>query len=902
MRWILMMAIVACWAVNACGTWTWQPEARGLARLETTLKGRGRNLVDEGQFLGEVHLRTETEGRVCETRTANLSPKCDVQNDRFVRTWPIADGLDLEQVLTRTGNSLFWDVTVKNGTARSVRVTDLGVRLPICNVTRKVSARHNFNRQECVNGGASWILWTPFDGVGTCVALVPSPATRLEFLTSDDWFYVCARTRLDKSNVTWRVPLTDRTLKTGETWTSRFEIFLVSEQASFPEELVKRGGVNVRVAPGMTIPRGETVQLAWETSDPVRSVVAEHPQANTIAGEARGARVAFTRLGENRLDVTCASGRTFSLDFFVTEDLETVVKKRAAFIVHNQQTKDPSKWYDGLYSLYDLERGRALSPEFLGDCHPFMVGGSDDPSNSKPVFLSEKNVVYPNEAEIASLEYYERNFVWGKLQRTDEEYPYPCGIYGSDNWHANRSGRCGDYNSGGNGRERMWRTFDYVTHIAIYYNLYRIAKENPGFVHYLDAKGYLRRAWLTAMAFFEVPYNIKMGNQWDFHGWCEWAYTQGNFHERYILDLLKALAAEGQPAAAAKLRREWEKKVTYMVYENPWPFGSEMFVDRTAFESSYYVGEYVLTRKMLPQEMFWYDKNRARWYSYKTYPQTAKDTFMRNQLLGNLALRGIYTTSGYGRCGTAWTGPMSAALDYMTQMGGIALLDHATRFAVSSAQTDELRWGYNSFLAAWALVNSGDSASNFGYWRAGAAYDGAAGWNFMALPQGGSYIPRKKFVRGIWMVDGEIDHGFTGAVHGSACYLVKDPVFGAFAYGGRLTADESSWRVMPWDPARQTIVVPQMGRFELRLRQNGFAKGAEQVLARDLLSFTLTLEKRVQGPNQTIDFFNLPKGRWQIEVDGRVPQVFESTGTHTSITFPMAQSVVVRRSSADQEN
>ena len=36
-----------------------------------------------------------------------------------------------------------------------------------------------------------------------------------------------------------------------------------------------------------------------------------------------------------------------------------------------------------------------------------MVGGSDDPSNSKPVYVSEKNVIYPNKEEIADkLAYY----------------------------------------------------------------------------------------------------------------------------------------------------------------------------------------------------------------------------------------------------------------------------------------------------------------------------------------------------------------------------------------------------------------------------------------------------------------------------------------------------------------
>ena len=62
----------------------------------------------------------------------------------------------------------------------------------------------------------------------------------------------------------------------------------------------------------------------------------------------------------------------------------------------------------------------------------------------------------------------------------------------------------------------MWRTFDYTTHFAIYYNLYRIAEDNPEMVSYLDADGYLERAYRTAMAYFEVPYNILMGKHGHF--------------------------------------------------------------------------------------------------------------------------------------------------------------------------------------------------------------------------------------------------------------------------------------------------------------------------------------------------------------------------------------------------
>ena len=159
----------------------------------------------------------------------------------------------------------------------------------------------------------------------------------------------------------------------------------------------------------------------------------------------------------------------------------------------------------------------------------------------------------------------------------------------------------------------MWRTYDYPTHFTIYYNLYKIAKNYPYLVSYLDAKGYLERAYRTAMAYFEVPYSIFMGKQWAIKGWSDWAYKIGNFHERYLLYIMQALKEEGKNHAAEKLRKEWEKKVLYMIYDDPWPFGSEMFVDRTAYESSYYVAEYAKNNKLVPQEQLWYDKNKHKW-------------------------------------------------------------------------------------------------------------------------------------------------------------------------------------------------------------------------------------------------------------------------------------------------
>ena len=250
------------------------------------------------------------------------------------------------------------------------------------------------------------------------------------------------------------------------------------------------------------------------------------------------------------------------LEFFVTEPLETLIKKRAAFIVKNQQHRDPAKWYDGLYSLWDRRQPAGknlLGPDHLGGQHPYAVSGSDDPSNSKCLLVAEKNVAFPDAAEIASLEYFVKHFVWGKHQRTDAETPYPYGIYGADSWKQNRfTDRDpldkGISRPGGPSACRMWRTFDYTTYFALYFDLYRIAKQRPDLVKECSAAEYLERAYGTARAYFEVPANIRMEGGWSFTGWVYWQYTVGNFHEKYLLPLIAALEAEGQQAKADFLR------------------------------------------------------------------------------------------------------------------------------------------------------------------------------------------------------------------------------------------------------------------------------------------------------------------------------------------------------------
>ena len=855
------------------------PDERGVSSLVFQGAGNVRNYVDHGKYLGDLSLTYEVRGKSYAVSLADITPLVLSNTpDKIQIFWQLPSDVRLYQTFTIKGEEVDWEIDFFNRSHHPVKVTDMWFALPVGALDESIQAHQNLNRHFSLNGNASFFYWTPLTGQGDILLMTMHKGTAIEYATQDGKYYLHSMNAVDRTNDSWRLPSTSKNVQPYEHYMTGFNFTLTGNHEEVKTKIYDKHGVVVKVAPGMVVTPEFEVYCALQSKLPVAELVAEYPEEIQITslGQKEGDKYIykfrFSRLGENLITVHYGDDLICFLDFFVTEPLETLIKKRARFIVDKQQHRDSSKWYNGLYSLWDMEKSELLSPDHLGDLREeFMVGGSDDPSNSKPVYVSEKNVIYPNKEEIASLEYYEENFVWGKLQRTDEEYPYPYGIYGSENWYQNRSGKYGGYEDGGSGKGRMWRTFDYTTHFAIYYNLYRIAEDNPEMVSYLDADGYLERAYRTAMAYFEVPYNILMGKQWAFHGWTDWAYKQGNFHERYLLDIINALQQKGRLKDAAKLRREWEKKVTYMVYEDPWPFGSEMFVDRTAFESSYYVAEYAKLNPIKPEEQFWYDKNRKRWYSYTSFDTSMIDRFMQNQLDGNLALRGLFEP-GYANLGTAWSGQY-VNLDYMTQMGGVALLDYAYRF--SDRPDRYINYGYNSLLASWALMNTGTKKTDFGYWYRGEQNDGAVGWAFSPYQNSRTYMNYIKVGRAPWRFDGEIDHGLTGGIHASGGYLLDDPDFGLIGYGGNVRMDkDGTVSIIPFDGVRRQVRIMTPVRFSVELMQDGFRKDYPITL-RGTEELSFCIENRSDKPhNTTIRAEGMPEGKYTVMTDHKMITTF----------------------------
>jgi hypothetical protein len=370
--------------------------------------------------------------------------------------------------------------------------------------------------------------------------------------------------------------------------------------------------------------------------------------------------------------------------------------------------------------------------------------------------------------------------------------------------------------------------------------MYQIAKMYPDKVHYLDAAGYLERAWQTAKAYFIYPYEILP--------WYE-TYKWGCYNELVIENLIADLEEEGRKGEADWLRNEYEKKVKYFVYDDKYPYRSEYSIDRTAFESSYAFAKYGTLNEMQPDTNLWYDKNDSVWYSHPVVRKEDSRGFMERQHNAGLAVRGWLETK-YFLLGSDFTfSSDNHCLSYMARMGGWSVLDYSINFA--EKPYDWLQLGYASYLSSFALMNTGTAESDYGFWFPGKQNDGAMGWAFMESKHGRAWIG-KETDRGAWYYDGEADLG-NGAIFRTAqTVMADDPLFGWIAYGGTIRESGKEYFVVPRDGVRNRFsVVADDLRMTITLERDGFSAEKEICVSKNLREISMFIENRSGNEHST---------------------------------------------------
>jgi Family of unknown function (DUF5695) len=813
--------------------------------------------------------------------------------------------LEIGHLLTLQGDSLSWLIRLRNMADSTLEIGDLAIPLPFNNqytgsgteIFEKRVIRHHY-----IGGPASFLYWMRPNGTGPYLVMTPKKGTGLEYYNLEEQgkempalfsVYVhSGKSGLEETRGTWRLRHTSLKLSPRKERLSEatygFTFRWAADFNGVREVLYRNGLVDVRVVPGMTVPNDLVARIAIRTRQTIQALEAEYPSETRITPA--GIReenialydIAFSHLGENLLTLRYGEGESMPLEFFVTEPLEVLIKKRASFLVSNQQHRERDRWYNGLFSQWDMREGVLRGPDnpdgFLGWWG--YVLACDDPALCKAPFLALKNVRYPNRREIKALEYYINNYVWGRLQYTEKDTPYPYGIFGVPNWYENRNKRDG-VKEKGEGLHHVWRTYDYPHLVMLYFHMYQIAKMYPELAGNTDRFRYLERAYGTARAMFTVPEMI-----FPVHEAIKWA----SCNELVLVEVIDSLEAEGFHHEAGLLREEWEKKVKYFLYDNPYPYRSEYRFDATAFESTEAFADYALSRGMKPDSNLWYDNTQRTWYSHPVITAAHAREFMERQMSANLASRGVIEPVYY-LLGSDYRGESARyTLSYMSQMGGWAVLDYALHF--SQDPQEYLRVGYASILSSWALMNTGTRGSNYGYWYPGPENDGAAGWAFEPQKYTRTWI-RKEQGRGAWFYDGEIDLGYGGGLRAAATIVVDDSLFGRITYGGWSHEMADSMEVIPRDGVRQRLHIVRPGlRFHMLLDRDGYALERPILIKEDLSQIRFTLENRSgDGHKTSVQFLGLPAGQYHIVVDGIPVEVLSIAGLEAcSVSVPVGRT------------
>lgn len=775
----------------------------------------------------------------------------------------------LEQTFGFDDDALEWDIVLENRMYYHVKIGDIYVNFPTSNAagpTQEGLFEGGYLRHQFISGDGSFLLFTKRSGKPPYLLITVNPGTGIQHSQGSTYFIHSGYTgnqvrrgaRGQERTYTERSPRESRGQEhiytelgpkgsENDRLAFGFRLHWADSYAELRDLIYENNLIDVRAVPGMTVPEDLEAQFSLRTKAVIDSVIAEFPGQTEITylGEPLPDHhvysVKFNRLGENMLTVYFDGDRKTYLEFFSTEPVETLLAKRSSFIVKNQQHRNPDLWYDGLFSIWDMRNNILRGPDNTDGWtgwDTYRVACDDWVLGLAP-YLASVNALFPNEEQIEAVEYYIENHVWGGLQRTDQEEPYPYGIHGVPNFKVARDTMLrAQIENRRLDKMKIWRAYDYPHVFMLYYHMYQIADRYPEKVNYLDAEGYLERMWQTARAFFVYPYEI--------YPWYD-IYKWGYMNDMLVPEIIELLEDKNRQEEADWLRAEWEKKAKYFIYDDPYPYRSEFPTDRTAFESSYALARYGATHDMKPDENLWYDKNEDKWYSHPNVTREAALDFMERQHLAGLSVRGVLEPKYY-------IVGSDARLSYMARMGGWSILDYGIRFA--DDPHDWLQHGYTSYLSSFSLMNTGRPETNYGYWFPGKQNDGAMGQSFSG---GGAYH-----------YDGEQNLGMGAVTRMAATIMTEDPIFGWIAYGGKLEERNDKYAVLPRDGVRIRFwLIDDQQRVGIELERDGFSRENPIVIDinKDRIEFVIENRTGDRHTTRMILAANEP-GKWTLSLDG----------------------------------
>ena len=251
-----------------------------------------------------------------------------------------------------------------------------------------------------------------------------------------------------------------------------------------------------------------------------------------------------------------------------------MVADNGHFLTTKQWLNQPGDPFNRAPSVitYDYEAKQQVTQ----DSRAWICGIGDEGGSGSWLNAIMKQLIEPNKEEIAQLEDFMQQTVWGGLQYNKGKLKY--GVRKSMFYYEPDSMPAGTYNDSINFKTwAAWskeqamsvgRSYNYPHVAAAHWVMYRLARNYEGLVTQKSWSWYLVSAYQTSMAMLEfAPYYAQFGQM------------EGSI----FMHILNDLKAEGLWEYARKLETAMKQRTDHWATLN-YPFGSEMPWDSTGQE------------------------------------------------------------------------------------------------------------------------------------------------------------------------------------------------------------------------------------------------------------------------------------------------------------------------------
>jgi len=750
---------------------------------------------------------------------------------RVLRRWLNEDGkLTLQFELTNVADGI-------------VEIGGLGIPLVFDNILhrRSLEEAHAVNsfHDPYIGLDAGYVQVVRLDGTGPVMVVTPSGDTPLEAWrpllddrtprnTTHEGFHAWTAHSKAWAETEWTDaepwnPASSRLLDVGESATYGVT-FSLAPSVRHVESHLRSMGLPIAVGlPGYVLPMGDAHELHIEAD---ASVTAIKGRPEGRLDLERMSETSWTISGRTwgraRVRIEYADGRVQTLHYKVIKGAAEVVADMGRFYFGEQwfdDTADPFGRAPSVIS-YDYTNRRQVTE----DNRAWIAGLGDEGGSGSWLAAAMKQLIQPDPDEIRKIERFVDETLWGGLQYAEGPLRYgvrkslfyyepddmPTGTYSDAIEYGSWSSWSREH------AETVARSYNYPHVAALYWTMYRLARNNEGLVDNHGWDWYLERAHETAQAMVRLaPHYAQFGQM------------EGTVFLRILEDLEREGWSESFEAleATMKDRADLWRSLGY-------PFGSEMAWDSTGQEEVY------------------------AWSRYFGYDDKALVTL-------NAILAYMPAVAHWGYNGSArrywdfWYAghPATSRLERQLHHYGSALnaLPVLTAYRDQPDDWHLLRIGHAGMMGALANVTE----------------DGFAPAAFHSYPS----------TLEIDGYSGDYGPGFLGHVLNVASYLIDHPEYGWQGFGGNLEQEgnvEQEGKVVtlrPTDSARmRTFVAPAGAYLELdagRIASVAFdtTTGAITLALDPADAFTPVARLRISGSDHApVRDYPMERGAWVIEL------------------------------------